>query len=80
MMDKRKYGLRQAFVRACRRAELKGWRFHDLRHFFVTQLFRGGTPAATVQALAGHAHLTTTERYAHVARVDLRAAIERLAG
>jgi site-specific recombinase XerD len=32
-----------------------------------------------VQALVGHAHLTTTQRYAHVA-VDLRAAIERLAG
>jgi site-specific recombinase XerD len=33
-----------------------------------------------VQALAGHAHLTTTQRYAHVAQMDLRAAIERLAG
>jgi hypothetical protein len=28
---------------------------------------------------AGHAHLTTTQRCAHVARVDLRAATERLA-
>jgi hypothetical protein len=44
----------------------------------VSALFRGGLAAPTVQALA--AHLTTTQRYAHVARVDLQAAIERLAG
>jgi integrase len=58
---------------------LTGWRFHDLRHL-VTALFRKGVAAPTVQALAGHAHLTTTERYAHVARTDLKAAIARLAG
>jgi integrase len=45
-----------------------------------TALFRKGVAAPTVQALAGHAHLTTTERYAHVARTDLKAAIARLAG
>jgi site-specific recombinase XerD len=73
-------GLLQAFQRAYQRAGLKGWRFHDLRHFFVTALFRKGVAAPTVQALAGHAHLTTTERYAHVARTDLKAAIARLAG
>ncbi len=75
------YGLAQAFVRACRRAGLaKTWRLHDLRHFFVTALFRAGVSAPTVQALAGHAHLTTTQRYAHVASVDLRSAISKLEG
>jgi integrase len=72
------HGLRQAFGRACKRAGLESWRFHDLRHYFVTALFRVGVAAPTVQALAGHAHLTTTQRYAHVARVDLAAAIDRL--
>jgi site-specific recombinase XerD len=43
-------------------------------------LFRKGVSAPTVQALAGHAHLTTTQRYAHVARVDLKEAIAKLAG
>ena len=50
------WGLLQAFKRAYERAGLKGWRFHDLRHFFVTALFRKGVAAPTVQALAGHAH------------------------
>ncbi len=72
------YGPRQAFTRAQKKAGLEGWRFHDLRHYFVTALFRAGVAAPTVQALAGHAHLTTTQRYAHVARVDLNDAIAKL--
>jgi integrase len=72
------FGLLQAFQRAQNRVGVEGFRFHDLRHFFVTQLFRGSTPAPTVQALAGHADLTVTQRYAHVERADLRAAISRL--
>jgi integrase len=72
------FGLLNAFRRACGRAGLEGWRLHDLRHFFVTELFRRGAPAHAVQALAGHADLATTQRYAHVARPDLEAAIARL--
>ena len=72
------FGLLQAFHRAQEKAGLSGFRFHDLRHFFVTQLFRGGSPAPAVQALAGHADLGTTQKYAHVDRVDLHAAIGRL--
>ena len=67
------YGLNQALKRAIGRAGVEGsWRFHDLRHFFVTQLFRRGGSAPAVQALAGHLHLTTTQIYAHVAQADLR--------
>jgi len=72
------YALRQAFVRVAKKAGIEGWRFHDLRHLFVTSLFRAGAPAPAVQALAGHAHLSTTERYAHLVRVDLDDAIARL--
>jgi integrase len=72
------WGLRLAFQRAQKRAKLSGFRFHDLRHFFVTELFRGGSPAPAVQALAGHADLTTTQRYAHMVKSDLQAAIARL--
>lgn len=57
-------GLNQAFQRAQERAGRSGWTFHDLRRFFVTELFRNGAPAPAVQLLAGHADLTTTQRYA----------------
>ena len=56
-------GLLQAFPRAQEKAGLSGFRFHDLRHYFVTHFFRGGAPAPAVQAFAGHADLTTTQRY-----------------
>lgn len=68
-------GLLQAFRRAQAKAGLDGWRFHDLRHYFVTALFGGGGSAPAVQALAGHLHLSTTQRYAHVVPGDLRATI-----
>lgn len=73
-------GLNQALKRAARKAGIEGaWRFHDLRHFFVTQLFRRGGGAPAVQALAGHLHLATTQRYAHVGDADLRETIGLLA-
>ena len=63
---------------ACKRAGLAGSRLHDMRHVFLTTLFKSGAPAPTVQMLAGHANLTITQRYAHAAAVDLRAMIDRL--
>lgn len=69
------WGLLSAFRSACRRTGMKGWRFHDLRHFYVTSLFRARVPAPTVQRLAGHEHLATTQRYAHLAGVDLATAV-----
>lgn len=67
-----------AFKRAQKRAKLDGWRLHDLRHYFVTALFQSGASAPTVQKLAGHERLSTTEGYAHVASVDLHDAIKKL--
>jgi integrase len=69
------FGLNQAFQRALERANLKGWSFHSLRHFFVTELCRRGAPTMVVKQLAGHAELSTTERYAYMASCDLTAAI-----
>ena len=73
-------GLNQAFKRAQERAGRTGWCFHDLRHFFVTELFRRGAPAPAVQRLAGHADLATTERYADMSAGDLQAAIDLFEG
>ncbi|MDF3067090.1 MAG: hypothetical protein K0R38_2691 [Polyangiaceae bacterium] len=74
------FGLNQAFGRATERAKLEGWSFHDLRHFFVTELFRNGASAVAIQQLAGHADLATTQRYADLDADDLRSAIDRIDG
>ena len=70
--------VRQAFRGACKRIGLEGFRLHDLRHAFVTELFRSGASAPVVQKLAGHQHLTTTQRYAHTVLPDLTAAVLKL--
>ena len=74
------FGLNQAFGRAMKHAKLDGWSFHDLRHFFVTELFRNGASAVAIQQLAGHADLATTQRCADLDANDLRSAIARIDG
>jgi integrase len=73
-------GLNQAFKRVQDRVGLTGRCFHDLRHFFVTELFRRGASAPAVQRLAGHADLATTQRYADMVASDLRAAVDLFEG
>lgn len=70
--------LTKAFKLAAGRAGLEGWRLHDLRHFFVTSCFRAGLPAPLVQRLAGHEHLATTQRYAHLVELDVANVATRL--
>ena len=70
------YRLSGALTRVCRRAGLRKVKWHTLRHTFASQLAMNGTPLNMVQALLGHASITTTMRYAHVAPSALRAAID----
>jgi integrase len=55
-------------VAAARRAGLdKHVHPHLLRHTFASRCYREGIPPQIVQLWLGHAHITTTERYAHLA-------------
>lgn len=69
--------LSRAFDHALTRADLDG-SIHCLRHTYISHLVMAGIPLRTVQALAGHASHTTTEKYAHLAPSHLRDAISAL--
>jgi integrase len=65
--------LTRAFERCAHRAKLGGT-LHSLRHTYISQLVMAGVPLRAVQVLAGHASVTTTEKYSHLTPEHLQLA------
>ncbi len=61
-----------------KRAALKDFRLHDLRHTFASKLVMAGVDLYTVKELMGHSTIQMTERYAHLAPEHKASAVERL--
>jgi len=72
--------LSRHFYAARDRAGLRqDMRFHDLRHFAVTQLLESGVRPEVVAAIAGHSSVSVTLNvYAHVSEEEKRAAAEKM--
>jgi len=70
--------LSHAFKRACKRAGIEDFRYHDLRHTFASHLTMGGTSLRAVQTLLGHKDLRMTMRYSHLSPEHLREAVTTL--
>ena len=58
--------IRKGFVAALKKAGIKDFRFHDLRHTFATYALMATKDIRAVQTLLGHTDVRTTQRYAHV--------------
>ena len=49
----------------CKKAGVKYFRFHALRHFGASLLEQSNIPIGSIQRILGHENRTTTELYLH---------------
>ncbi|MDA2918399.1 site-specific integrase [Desulfobacterota bacterium AH_259_B03_O07] len=75
---KRHDSLKKVFRDACKRADITGLRFHDLRHTVATRMIESNANIVAVKEILGHSDLKTTMRYAHP-NDSLKDAVEKLA-
>ena len=69
-----------SFRTALKRAGIKDFRFHDLRHTSASYLIMRGASLKSVQQQLGHTTLKMTERYAHLSDQFQREEVNRLNG
>jgi integrase len=66
------------FRRACKRAGIVDFRFHDLRHTFASHLIMRGANLRSVQELLGHKTGKMTVRYTHLSTPHLQETVTLL--
>jgi excisionase family DNA binding protein len=70
--------MKNPLMHTCRRAGLRPVGWHVLRHSFASHLAMRGASLRVIQELLGHASITTTMRYAHLAPRIGREAVRML--
>ncbi len=71
-------GLDWAWVQIRSRAGLSDLRIHDLRHSFASIGLASGHALPMIGKILGHAHQSSTARYAHLADDPVRDAVDRI--
>jgi integrase len=66
------------FKAALKSAQIKNFRFHDLRHSAASYLVMAGVDMRTVAEILGHSDLKMTQRYAHLSREHVSNAVGKL--
>jgi integrase len=71
-------GIRTAFLKACKKAGLEDFRFHDLRHTFNTNMRKAGLDHSVIMKLTGHKTASMFYRYNMVDSENAREAYRKL--
>ncbi len=70
--------IRKGFTEALKRADIKNFRFHDLRHTVGTRLVANGADLMTVKEFLAHSDIKTTQRYMHPTPENMQKAVNIL--
>ena len=70
--------MKRSFATACKRAGIKDFTFHDMRHTFNTNAYRAGVPIPTIMKITGHKSITMFRRYTTISLDDLREAVGKM--
>jgi integrase len=70
--------LRKAWVAALKEANIKDFRFHDLRHSAASYLAMSGSSLAEIAVVLGHKRLEVTKRYSHLTQKHISTVVERM--
>lgn len=69
--------IREAFESALRRANIQGFRWHDLRHTAASYMAMSGATQGELMSILGHRSPVMTRRYAHYSQDHLKKVMER---
>jgi integrase len=61
----------RALHRACKRAKVRDFRFHDTRHTAKTEWARKGIPVEAAMLAAGHSSIQMHQAYVHLQKSDI---------
>lgn len=70
--------IKKSWASILRDANIKHFRWHDLRHHFASKLVMASVDLNTVRELLGHSDMSMTLRYAHLAPEHKAEAVARL--
>ncbi len=70
--------IRNAFIKALKKAQISNFRFHDIRHASASYLAMNGATQGELMAILGHKTPTMTRRYTHYSQKHVATLMERM--